>query len=348
MLFSSRVPLTDLIAWCRALHHGLDIGLAPAKLFQKQAKSGPPRSRALAEAIALRLGKGSSLEDAVAPDRDRFPLLFVELIAVGEQAGRLPETFDDLERHFETLLSARRDFRRALIWPALSYFAAIGVVAFMLLILGLLAPAGGKAFDPLGLGLVGPTGAAIFLAAAGAFTAVLVGGFLFVKENDGLRGGLEAKSLGVPVVGACFRAFALSRFATAIEMTSEAGISADRAIALGLRATANTAYARHADAAARQTRAGTEVSEVLESLPAGLFPAEFVETVQVGELTGKLPEVMAKQARHLRDDAARKLKLLTAIAGGVVYAGVGLMIVVLIFRIALSIGGVYEDAMKGL
>jgi type II secretory pathway component PulF len=212
----------------------------------------------------------------------------------------------------------------------------------------MLAPAGSKPFDPLGLGLVGPVGAAVWLGGAAAFTAVLVGGFLFVRENEALRAKLEAKTLGVPGLGGCFRAFALHRFATAVEMTGEAGVSADRSIALALRATANDAYARHADGSAARLRKGDEISEVLEGLPPGLFPEDFLDTVRVGEMTGKLPEVMEKQAGHLRDEAARKMKTLAGIASGVVYAGVGLMIVILIFRIAMSIGGVYDDALKGL
>lgn len=344
----SRVSLSDLIAWCRSLHHGLDVGFSPAKVFSKQAKSGPAKSRALAGEIAARLGKGSSLEDAMGPHRHRFPTLFVELVTVGEQSGRLTETFGELERHFGMLQTARKQFLQALIWPAVSYFGAIGVVAFMLLILGMLAPAGSKPFDPLGLGLVGPVGAAVWLGFAGIFTAFLMGGFLFVRENEGLRAKLEANTLGVPGLGGCFRAFALHRFATAVEMTGEAGISADRSIALALRSTANEAYARHADLSAARLRKGDEISEVLSELPKGLFPEDFLDTVHVGEMTGKLPEVMEKQAGHLREEAARKMKTLAGIASGVVYAGVGLMIVILILRIAMSIGGVYDDALKGL
>lgn len=348
MLFSSRISIGDLLWWCRALHHGIDVGFSPGKVLQKQSKSGPYRARELAARIAGRLGKGSSLEDALAPDRECFPGLFVELVAVGEQTGRLTETFAELERHFEMVLTARKDFHRALIWPGISYFGAIGVIAVMLLVLGMLAPAGGKGFDPLRLGLVGTTGAMIWLAMAGMFTAGVVLAFLTVRENEKLRGFLEAKSLRVPGVGGCFRAFALSRFATALEMTSEAGISADRSISLALRASANEAYSRHASQAASGLAEGEEISDVLGQLPPGLFPDEFLDSVRVGEMTGKLPEVMEKQAKHLRAEATRSFKLLAGILAGAVYAGVGLMIIFLIFRIAMSIGGVYEDAMRGL
>ena len=43
-----------------------------------------------------------------------------------------------------------------------------------------------------------------------------------------------------------------------------------------------------------------------------------------------------------------RAKLLTMIAGGSVYAMVGLLIIVVIIRIVMSIVAVYDDAAKGL
>src|SRR4051794_24645293 len=112
MIFSSsKCPLPALVAWCRALKHSIGAGLDPIKIFRQQAKSGPKALRAVAEDVSLNLGKGSSLEDALEPSRDRSPPLFVELIAVGEQTGRLEDTFQELETYYETTLRVQRDFR---------------------------------------------------------------------------------------------------------------------------------------------------------------------------------------------------------------------------------------------
>ena len=73
-----------------------------------------------------------------------------------------------------------------------------------------------------------------------------------------------------------------------------------------------------------------------------------VGTLAVSETSGRLPDVMAKQAAQYQEEAARKMKTLAMIAGGAVYAMVGLMLIVLILKMAMSIGGVYQDAMKGL
>jgi type II secretory pathway component PulF len=337
MVISSMVPVPALVQWCRALRHGLDIGLSPVRIFRQQAKSGPPAIRPLAETLAGRLEQGQSLEDALKPERHRFPLLFVELIAVGEQTGRLTETFEELERYFETVLSSRKQFLAALAWPMIMYFAAIGIVTVLIAVLGMI-PGGldGKPpIRPFGDILIGPSGAILFLLMAGLFTVGVVFAFLVVRENESLRGKLEAFALNIPGVGGCFRAFALQRFSLALHMASEAGLRADRALSLAFRATANEAYRKEAESAARKARGGKEIAPILSTCGGTLFPPEYLDAVQVGEVTGQLAEVMAKQAKHYREEAARKLKVLTMLAGGAVYAMIGIMVIVLIFKIAM-------------
>ncbi|MGL6094620.1 MAG: type II secretion system F family protein [Fimbriiglobus sp.] len=344
MLFSSRVPVKSLLVWCRALRQGLHAGLSPVRVFRMQAKSGPPGVRPLAKELADRMERGDTMSDAVTADRGKFPMLFVELLAVGETAGRLTETFEVLEAHYKTVLAARKQFARALIWPGFMAVSAVGVVALLITIMGLI-PGG---FDPLGLGLVGPGGAVTFLFFVGS--AAFAVGFLAwrLRDDDATKSKLEGLALPVPGLGACFRAFALERFSVAMHMTSEAGLGADRALKLSLRATANSAYMYHADRAGKLAHGGQEVADVLETCGPQLFPPEFVETVRSGEETGQLAEVMATVSEHCREEAAAKLKTLTMIAGGVVYAGVACLVIFVIFRLAMSIGGIYQDAMKGI
>jgi len=347
-MFSGRLSAKVLVFWCRALKHGVDIGLPLGKTFRMQGKSGPAQGRELANELAARCDDGQSLRTALKPDAARFPVLFVELVGVGEKTGRLTEVFGTLEDYFQTVIDANRKFTQAIVWPAMMYVAAIFVVAGLLLILGLIAPSDGKGFDVLGLGLLGPTGAMVWLAVTGGFTASVVVGFLYVKGNDRLRAKGEALALKIPGLAGCFRAFALQRFSLGLQMTGEAGLKADKALELSFRATANEAYTAHALDSANHARAGNKIAPTLAACGETLFPVEYLDAISVGETTGRLPDVMARLAKQYQEEAARKMKLLASIAGGAVYAMVGLMIILVIVRILMSIGGVYADAMKGL
>ena len=332
MLFGATAPLDALILWCRALRHGLDVGLSPVKVFRQQAKSGPSALRAVAGRVADRLEQGEALEDALKPEAAKFPPLFIELLSVGEHTGRLPDIFAELEEHFESVKQARRQFLRMLIWPGIQYFGAILVIFLMLFILGIF----GSGLDPLGLGLTGTGGAFVFLFLALAVTATVIVAVLILAGNQSLRSKAEAIGLSIPGLAGCFQAFALSRFCVAYYMTAEAGMRADRCVRLSLRGTANQAYIREAEPASKAVRKGQEVSEILAGYGPRLFPDEILSALQLGEETGRLAEVMKKQADYYREEARRKMKTLAMIAAGIIYAGIALLIIFIIFKIAMT------------
>jgi type IV pilus assembly protein PilC len=344
MAFSSRIPLPALIAWCRALHHGLHAGLSPVKVFRGQAKSGPLAVRKLADELADQLKAGESLEDSLKDHRPKFPLLFLELVGVGEKAGKLSETFAELEKYFTAQLDARKKFLQAIVWPVMTYIIAVVVVAILVSVLGAL----GGHLDPFGLSKLGMGGGLVVLAVGAGFGGFVVLAYLVARDNERLKQRVEAVGIRIPGLTGAYRTFALQRFSLALGMTHEAGMRSDQALALSFRASANLAYLKHGEPAAKLVRGGKTIAKTLTGIGGGLFPDEFLDVVQIGESTGQLSEVMARQAEQYGEEAARRVKVLAQVAGGAVYAMIGLMVIVMIFRIVLSIAGVYQDAMKGL
>lgn len=343
LLSSSKCPLPALVEWCRALRFSLSAGLDPIKIFKQQAKSGPRPLRAMADELAKKLAKGSSLEDALEPHRAKFPPLFLELIAVGEQTGRLEDTFQELEQYFAAALTTQRQFRAQMMYPAIQFVGAVLVVATLILILGLL----GSKMDPTGLGLTGPRGAMVFVMCAAAF----VGGILFVlklaTENLQFRARLEGMFLNVPGWGPALLAFALLRFAVALRMCAEAGLRAEKTLHYCFRATCNTRFQQGEEQAVAVAKRGNELVEALEASRAP-FPRDFINTLATGEETGNTSEVMDRLAERLREDANRKMKGAAQVTGYMIYGMVGLMIIFFIYRIATAISGVYSEALGGM
>lgn len=343
MLFGTTASLDALISWCRALKHGLDVGLSPVKIFSQQARSGPSELRLVARRLTERLETGASLEESLKLEAAKFPPMFLEMVAVGEHAGRLPDVFAELEDYFEGVKQARRAFRMALIWPLIQYFGAIIVLFLMLFVMGLF----GIMKDPLGLGLTGTSGAFAFLICAIAFTATVYIVVQFIGSSPQVRAKAESIGLMIPGLAGCFRAIALSRFSIAYYMTAEAGMRADRCLRFSLRACSNKAYSKEAEWAAKTARKGEDIPGILGALGTRLFPDEFMAALHVGEDSGRLAEVMKKQAEYYRDEARRKMRTLALIAGGLVYLGIGVLLVIVIFKIAFStIVAPYQDAMN--
>ncbi|MFO0928323.1 MAG: type II secretion system F family protein [Gemmataceae bacterium] len=333
-MFSSRLSLSVLIELCRSLRHYLGAGLTVLEVFQQQAKRGPAALRPVAGRIADVLQHGDALEDALEQEQAAFPPLFVSLASVGEHTGMLPEVFHELEEFFVRQQRLRRQFIAQTAWPVIQFFLAVAVLALLILILGQLTPAvtpQGQPYDPLGFGLRGVGGAAVFLAIVLGPLAAAGIAYVVVARLVAQQAAVDRFLLNLPAVGPCLQALALGRFCLALQLTTESGMSIKRALRLSLRATGNSAYTSATARVEATVAAGDEVTDALAAT--GLFPDDLIRSVAVAEESGRLSEVMRHQGEFYHEEASRRLAILTAVAGYVVWAVVGLFIIIAIFRL---------------
>jgi type IV pilus assembly protein PilC len=348
MSWSSRLPLSSLIELCRALRHNLGAGLPLLDVFRQQARRGPAPVRPIAERIADKLKVGDDLETALEAEKARFPPMFVSLVVVGEQTGNLPEVFRELEKYFTFQQKLHRQFWAAAAWPLLQFFAAIFVIAGMLLLLGIIAEMhpGTEPFDPLGLGLLGVRGAAIFLSIVFG-GLLLLGGVWFLLTRLLRQGKLvDGVLLKVPALGPCMRALALQRFCLALRLTMETGMSIAKAVRLSLRATANEAFAGAAPDLKASLSEGHDLSAALATTR--LFPEDFINILANAEEGGRMTEVLEHQTEHYQDEASRKMSAMTWVASALVWVVVAIFIIFVIFRVAMTYLGMIDQALQGI
>ena len=335
-------PSSSLAAWCRTLKHGLSAGLDPRRVMRMQTTKGPPAMRPVAEAIAARLDQGDGFTEALAPHADRFPVMFLAMVEVGEQTGHLDQIFAELADYFEKGHQLKRQFIARITGPLIQAVVAVLVIAVLILVLGLIADSkGGEPLDATGLGLSGPSGAVTFLVAVGLLVG---GGFLAFKlATKSLKGRekFEALLLRVPGIGPCVKAIAMSRFCLGMRMTLDSSMATADALGLSLRATGNAAFARHEPTIRKRVRKGREVARALADAPE--FGRQFLEIVEVGEASGQLPEAMGRQSEHYREEAERKMGVAAQMAAFGIWGLVAIFIIVAIFRIF----SVYLGALGG-
>ncbi len=343
MFSSSKCPLPALVTWCRVFHHSLGAGLSPVRIFKQQAKSGPRALREVAADIASKLEAGQSLEDAFDDHRNRFPPLFIELVTVGEQTGRLEDTFRELTEYYESSLSVQRNFRAQMMYPAIQFVAAILIISGLIWILGMLASSG-KAIttDPTGLGFTGTTGALLFMLIAFGTVGGILLAIKLAANNVKWRARMEGMLLGLPVWGPAMLSFALQRFAVALRMCMEAGLSAEQTLRYSFRATSNSAFTTREDRAVEVVKRGREIADALVASGAP-FPDEFREMIVMGEETGNMPEVMERLSVRYREEAERRLRTAAQMTSYCIYGMVAIMIIFFIFKLA----SIYMGALGG-
>jgi type IV pilus assembly protein PilC len=310
-------------------------------MFEMQAKSGPMKLRDAARRIAGKLESGVTLEDALTAEGPNLPELFISLAAVGERSGRIPEVFGQLEEYYRLQGQMRREFRAQSTLPVIVFIGAVFVIALTIFLMGLLASSESTATAPIGFGLTGTSGAIIFLAVVGG---VVGGALLAIKlltSTVAKRAAFEAWLLRVPIVGPCVQAAALSRFCLALRLTLDSSLSIGKALKLSLAATGNAAFQAQSDRIVKRLKKGDELVKAIGN--SAIFPVEFTASLNVGEESGQMPEVMARLAENYREETARRAKALTKLLAWGIYGLVAIFVIVAIFLMA----SVYVQAIGG-
>lgn len=327
-MFGSSIPLKTLAALCRSLGTMLHSGLPIGRVFDHASKkTGDARCRLVLSDVTIAIQSGKDVATALRQHGTYFPELFIDMIDVSEQSGMLPEVLKSLGNHYENLLRLRRSFFSAITWPAIQLTAAIMIVALLIYVLGQIP----NAPDMLGLGLMGGTGALIWLGICFGTIGGLIGGYFFLARSFQQKRFLDGVLMHIPVVGTCMQSFAVARFAWSFSLTQQTGMPIARSLQASFRSTANGAFTGAAADVCDMISRGEDLGTALAAT--NLFPADFLEMVQVAEVSGTVPEMLERLSPQFEDQARRSLNALAVALGWVIWVCVALLIIFIIFSI---------------
>ena len=330
-LGETRIGVQPLAALCRRLATALGAGVDVRTVWAREALSAQGASRRRYADISQMIEAGATISDALNVTGNYFPDFFRALVKVGEESGHLPEVFRQLAEHYEHYLKLRRSFLSAITWPVIELTLALSVIGLLIWVMGAIPSLQKNQTDLLGLGLMGNRGLVIYLFSL----AALVGFGVFVYRAAA-RGMLwvapiQHLVMHVPQLGSALRTLALARLAWAMHVTLNSGMNLRPAMKMSLASTHNVIYTRHIDSVLAAIAAGNEVHEALAET--GAFPFEFVESVRVGEESGRLVESMAHLSDEYQDQARLAMNTLSVLMGMGVFMLIGAVIIFAIYQI---------------
>jgi type IV pilus assembly protein PilC len=350
MLGSSRIDTKTLAGICRRLAISLDAGIDARRVWHRESERVRGSARTNLEAISHDIDRGVLPSDAVDARGEYFPDLFRAMVRVGDRSGHQPEVFRQLAERYEFQIKLRRNFISEIWWPMFQLAAALFVIGLLIWVMGIIAPpkepGGPPTIDLLGLGLAGTDGLLTYL----GFLAVVAIAIAIVVRAI-LRGALwvgpvQRLVLRIPKLGRVFETLAISKLAWTLQLTHGAGMELKEALRLSLISTRNARYSGTADEVWSHIRRGTNLREALEATAE--YPQDFLDAIEVGEESGRLPESLQKLAEHYEEEARMSLAILTKILGFAVWGLVAIIIVMMIFRLASFYLGVINDALGGI
>jgi general secretion pathway protein F len=311
-------------------------------ILQRAGKGGA-MSRLL-DSLSGELKQGRQLSEALAKHPEVFNSLYINLVALGEAGGRLPEVFRGLADELRFQRDLRQKVLSASTYPLVVAGVCVAAVVFI-------------------FNFVVPNLQTLFADAAELpwYTTVLLESSAFLRQWQWLILGVVVISavalwrarrspfvvelqdrllLDVPGLRDATAMVERIRFASGLALMLEAGLPVDRALTLATGNIRHGVLRREISLAVDKVKRGEQISRVMRQTR--LFPDYFASLLEVGEESGELARVFAEIARRSRDTFSSWTLRLTTLLEPLLILIMGLIVGGVVVVMMLSITSVTE------
>ena len=296
------------------LKAGIALGEA---LHVLEGRAAYPRLRQVIQEAAKHVTAGGSFSEVLAKYPEEFSELTTAVTAIGEQTGRLDESFDQVAGYLEREYSLRQMVMRETFYPK------------VLLACCIIIPSAIPALIEAVMGSVW-LGLWIFIKNIGKwalglgipiYLAYLIYHSLMAKSQQS-REAVDSMKLHIPLLGAVVRRLALAKFARALSYTYSAGVPMGQAITLSASAMGNSILERRFKSTVPLVEKGHKLSEALGKAPD--IDDMALHMLRTGEQTGELDATMDRVAEHFEIAAETSIHRMAimALPIGVIFAAI--------------------------
>ena len=339
-VLNTRKPgLDDLVMFSRQMYSLMRAGVPIVRAMTGISQATKNRILVgIFKDIQANLESGRELSASMARHPGVFTPIYISMVRVGENTGKLGESFLRISRYLELEKDTRERVKSALRYPAMVIVAmgiAIGIINVMVI------PAFAKVFERAHAQLPLPTRILIatsdffvaywpFMIAGIAIAAVSFSYYIRTEQGRYVWGKYKIR---IPIVGDILNRAALSRFARAFSMSLSAGVPLVQALTVVSRAVDNDYIGEHI----LNMRNGVERGESLTRTAAttNMFTPLVLQMLSVGEETGQVDEMMDEVAGFYEREVDYDVKNLSATIEPVMIILLGGLILILALGVFL-------------
>ena len=319
VLFQRRkVKSKVLMIFTRQLATLIDSGLPLLRSLNVLAKQERDKlMKRTTDKLADSVQSGSTFSDALALHPKIFNDLYVNMVKAGEVGGVLELVLTRLSEFQEKAAKIKNKIISAMVYPIIVMTMALGILCFLLVFIvprfevifhDLL---GDKPLPPVTQFVIGFSG---FMQNHGLILLgiIVAIGFLYNLVGRTRRGRLiiDNFKLRMPLFGNLNRKTAISRFARTLGTLVTSGVPILQALNITRKTAGNAAIALALARVHDSVKEGESIVQPLEA--SKQFPPMVVSMVDVGEETGKLPEMLLKVADVYDDEVDNAVAALTS------------------------------------
>ena len=338
-LGGNKVEIDELIMFSRQMYSLTKAGLPLDRAIKGLATSVTNVAfQDILNSVHGSLESGTTLATALGQHPKVFSQLFLSLIHVGENTGRLDLAFLEVSKYLELDKDTRKQVKSATRYPI---FVLVAISIALAVITVFVIPVFSDAFARLGADLPWQT---VILMDTSNFVInywplILLGiggsvfGFFYWSNTD--KGLLvwDQRKLSFPLVGEVFEKVALARFARTFSMVLNAGMPIIQGLTVVGGAVGNAFISHNING----MREGVERGESLYNVAANsaMFTPLVMQMIAVGEETGAVDDLLAEVADFYTTEVEYDIRrlsdavepiLITFIAGLVLILALGVFL----------------------
>lgn len=348
--FGKRLGLPELVMFCRQMYSLTKAGVPIIKAIAGLAESTDQEClRDSLRKLSKDLAGGKSLTLSMQEQSDIYSSLFISMVNVGENTGRLEDVFKQLADYYSMEYETRMRISAAMRYPTL---VILFIAAAMVVLNIFVIPVFSQMFAKFGVDL--PLTTRILIGTSNFFVqywpimaGVAVALPILIRwslNKKSVRLAWDRVKLRLPVMGSIIDRSLLGRFSRSFSLMLQSGVPLNLALSLVAEAIDNKFLEERILDMRRQIEQGNSLSTV--TTQSKMFTPLVLQMFAVGDETGRVDELLQEAADYYEREVDYDLKSLTAKIEPILLIFVAVIVAILALGIFTPMWDMY-GAMQG-
>lgn len=348
--FGKRLGLLELVMFCRQMYSLTKAGVPIIKAIAGLAESTDQEClRDSLRKLSKDLAGGKSLTLSMQEQSDIYSSLFISMVNVGENTGRLEDVFKQLADYYSMEYETRKRISAAMRYPTL---VILFIAAAMVVLNIFVIPVFSQMFAKFGVDL--PLTTRILIGTSNFFVqywpimaGVAVALPILIRwslNKKSVRLAWDRVKLRLPVMGSIIDRSLLGRFSRSFSLMLQSGVPLNLALSLVAEAIDNKFLEERILDMRRQIEQGNSLSTV--TTQSKMFTPLVLQMFAVGDETGRVDELLQEAADYYEREVDYDLKSLTAKIEPILLIFVAVIVAILALGIFTPMWDMY-GAMQG-
>ena len=348
--FGKRLGLPELVMFCRQMYSLTKAGVPIIKAIAGLAESTDQEClRDSLRKLSKDLAGGKSLTLSMQEQSDIYSSLFISMVNVGENTGRLEDVFKQLADYYSMEYETRKRISAAMRYPTL---VILFIAAAMVVLNIFVIPVFSQMFAKFGVDL--PLTTRILIGTSNFFVqywpimaGVAVALPILIRwslNKKSVRLAWDRVKLRLPVMGSIIDRSLLGRFSRSFSLMLQSGVPLNLALSLVAEAIDNKFLEERIVDMRRQIEQGNSLSTV--TTQSKMFTPLVLQMFAVGDETGRVDELLQEAADYYEREVDYDLKSLTAKIEPILLIFVAVIVAILALGIFTPMWDMY-GAMQG-